>query len=163
QEFQLARGYTPLATGLRLLPFFATPMIISPLAGALSDRIGRRPIMLAGLMLQALGYLWVAARGSVHISWIDLSAPQPIRGTRISPHSSASRSRAPIASHQPYARRPSFQSQPDQHPKTKGRTMPNNIEIITRFELGFRAGDQATIDELADPNLVDHNASPDSG
>src|SRR5438445_12779529 len=62
QEFQLARGYTPLATGLRLLPFFATPMIISPLAGALSDRIGRRPIMLAGLMLQALGYLWVAAR-----------------------------------------------------------------------------------------------------
>jgi steroid delta-isomerase-like uncharacterized protein len=40
--------------------------------------------------------------------------------------------------------------------------VPNNIEIIRRFELGFRAGDQATIDELADPSLVDHNASPDS-
>ncbi len=40
--------------------------------------------------------------------------------------------------------------------------MPNNIEIITRFELGFRAGDQATIDELADPSLVDHNASSES-
>lgn len=35
--------------------------------------------------------------------------------------------------------------------------MPNNVEIITRFELGFRAGDQATIDELCDPGLVDHN------
>jgi steroid delta-isomerase-like uncharacterized protein len=38
--------------------------------------------------------------------------------------------------------------------------MPNNIEIITRFELGFRAADQATIDGLADPGLVDHNPAP---
>ena len=63
QEFQLARGYSPLGTGLRLLPFFATPMVVSPIAGALSDRIGRRPIMVAGLALQALGFVWVAARG----------------------------------------------------------------------------------------------------
>ena len=39
--------------------------------------------------------------------------------------------------------------------------MSDNIEIITRFELAFRAGDQATIDELADPGLVDHNPAPD--
>ena len=38
--------------------------------------------------------------------------------------------------------------------------MPNNVEIITRFELGFRAGDQATIDELCDPGFVDHNPAP---
>ena len=37
----------------------------------------------------------------------------------------------------------------------------SNIEIITRFELAFRAGDQATIDELCDPGLVDHNPAPD--
>ena len=48
QEFQFARGYSPISTGLRLLPFFATPMIISPLAGALSDRIGRRPSWSSG-------------------------------------------------------------------------------------------------------------------
>jgi hypothetical protein len=41
QEFQFARGYSPISTGLRLLPFFGTPMVVSPLAGALSDRIGR--------------------------------------------------------------------------------------------------------------------------
>jgi steroid delta-isomerase-like uncharacterized protein len=35
-----------------------------------------------------------------------------------------------------------------------------NIEIITRFEREFRAGDQATIDELCDPGLVDHNPAP---
>jgi steroid delta-isomerase-like uncharacterized protein len=39
--------------------------------------------------------------------------------------------------------------------------MSGNIEIITRFEHAFRAGDQATIDELCDPNLVDHNPAPD--
>src|SRR5215472_11014578 len=64
QEFQFARGYSPMSTGLRLLPFFATPMVISPFAGAISDRIGRRPIMVTGLALRALGFAWVAARGS---------------------------------------------------------------------------------------------------
>ena len=39
--------------------------------------------------------------------------------------------------------------------------MSNNIEIITRFEHAFRAGDQATIDELCDPRLVDRNPAPD--
>jgi MFS family permease len=84
QEFQLARGYSPLGTGLRLLPFFATPMFIAPLAGALSDRVGRRPIMLTGLMLQALGYIWVAARGSLGTSWIELDAALLVAGVGIS-------------------------------------------------------------------------------
>ena len=39
--------------------------------------------------------------------------------------------------------------------------LSDNIEIITRFEHAFRAGDQATIDELCDPGLVDHNPAPD--
>jgi steroid delta-isomerase-like uncharacterized protein len=37
--------------------------------------------------------------------------------------------------------------------------VPENIEIAKRFELAFRAGEQATVDELADPALVDHNAA----
>jgi steroid delta-isomerase-like uncharacterized protein len=39
--------------------------------------------------------------------------------------------------------------------------LSDNIEIIMRFEHGFRGGDQATIDELCDPGLVDHNPAPD--
>ena len=39
--------------------------------------------------------------------------------------------------------------------------LSDNIEIITRFEHAFRAADQATIDELADLGLVDHNPAPD--
>jgi EmrB/QacA subfamily drug resistance transporter len=84
QEFQFARGYSPLGTGLRLLPFFATPMFISPLAGALSDRIGRRPIMVVGLTLQAIGFIWVAARGSLATSWIELSVALLVAGIGIS-------------------------------------------------------------------------------
>jgi steroid delta-isomerase-like uncharacterized protein len=38
--------------------------------------------------------------------------------------------------------------------------VPDNIEVITRFELAFRAGDQAVIDELCHPGLVDHNPAP---
>jgi steroid delta-isomerase-like uncharacterized protein len=38
--------------------------------------------------------------------------------------------------------------------------LSGNIEIITRFEHAFRAADQATIDELCDPGLVDHNPAP---
>jgi predicted ester cyclase len=40
------------------------------------------------------------------------------------------------------------------------RTMSDNIETITRFELAFRAADQATIDELCHPDLVDHDPAP---
>jgi len=39
--------------------------------------------------------------------------------------------------------------------------LSDNIAIITRFEHAFRAADQATIDELSDPSLVDHNPAPD--
>jgi MFS family permease len=84
QEFQLARGDSPVGTGLRLLPFFGTPMVVSPLAGAVSDRIGRRPVMLAGLALQAAGYLWVAARGSTGTSWVELVGALLVAGVGIS-------------------------------------------------------------------------------
>jgi EmrB/QacA subfamily drug resistance transporter len=84
QEFQLARGYSPLGTGLRLLPFFGTPMVVAPIAGALSDRIGRRPIMLTGLALQGAGYVWVAARGSLGTRWEELAAALLVAGIGIS-------------------------------------------------------------------------------
>ncbi len=35
-----------------------------------------------------------------------------------------------------------------------------NTGIIRRFEQAFRAADRATIDELADPGLADHNPAP---
>jgi EmrB/QacA subfamily drug resistance transporter len=84
QEFQLARGYSPVAAGVRLLPFFATPMLISPLAGAMSDRVGRRPVMATGLFLQAAGFAWVAVRGSLSTSWVELDIALLIAGVGVS-------------------------------------------------------------------------------
>ncbi len=84
EEFQLARHYSPVGAGARLLPFFATPMFVSPIAGALSDRIGRRPIMVAGLSMLTAGFVWVAWRGSLATSWIELVVALLIAGVGIS-------------------------------------------------------------------------------
>jgi EmrB/QacA subfamily drug resistance transporter len=64
QYFQLGLGYSPLTAGLRLLPWTATPMIVAPVAGALADRVGTRPLLVVGLSLQAGGLAWVALLAS---------------------------------------------------------------------------------------------------
>ena len=84
EEFQLARHYSPVGAGVRLLPFFATPMFISPLAGALSDRIGRRPIIVVGLSMLTAGFAWVAWQGSLRTSSIELVIALLIAGIGIS-------------------------------------------------------------------------------
>jgi hypothetical protein len=57
-------GYGPLATGLRLLPWTVTPMIVASLTGALADRIGTGPLLVTGLALQAGGLAWFATIAS---------------------------------------------------------------------------------------------------
>ena len=84
QYFQFALGYSPLATGVRLLPWLATPMLISPIAGALSDRIGRRPVIVSGLLLQALGLSWVALNASAAASTLRLVLALLVAGIGIS-------------------------------------------------------------------------------
>jgi EmrB/QacA subfamily drug resistance transporter len=84
QEFQFARGYSPLSSGLRLLPFFATPMLVSPIAGAVSDRVGRRPLIVAGLALETAGFAWVAARGSLGTGWVEIALALLLAGIGIS-------------------------------------------------------------------------------
>jgi EmrB/QacA subfamily drug resistance transporter len=84
QEYQFARGYSALSTGVRLLPFFATPMFISPIAGAIADRIGPRKIMATGLFLLTGGFAWVVIRGSLTTSWVELTFALLVAGIGIS-------------------------------------------------------------------------------
>jgi nitrate/nitrite transporter NarK len=55
QYFQTVQGYSPLQSGLRFLPWSAMPMIVAPIAGALSDKIGGYKLLGVGLTLQAAG------------------------------------------------------------------------------------------------------------
>jgi EmrB/QacA subfamily drug resistance transporter len=84
QFFQLGLGYTPLATGLRFLPWTATPLVIAPIAGRLADRIGARPLMAAGMAMQAVGLAWVAMDITAGASYGELVLPLVIAGVGIS-------------------------------------------------------------------------------
>ncbi len=61
QFFQVVQHYSALQAGLRILPWTVMPMFIAPIAGALSDRIGGRPLMALGLTLQAGAMAWLAS------------------------------------------------------------------------------------------------------
>jgi EmrB/QacA subfamily drug resistance transporter len=80
QFFQTVQGYSPLQAGLRILPWTAMPIFIAPLAGALSDKIGGRPLMAVGLALQAGGLAWIAAITTQTMPYSDIIVPFVLSG-----------------------------------------------------------------------------------
>ncbi|MFE1860569.1 MFS transporter [Streptomyces anandii] len=62
QYMQGVLGYSPTEAGLRMLPWTGMPMLVAPVAGILSDRIGGRPVVAAGLFFQAAGL--------AHLAWV---------------------------------------------------------------------------------------------
>jgi EmrB/QacA subfamily drug resistance transporter len=83
QLFQIGLGYSPLAAGLRILVWMAMPMLVAPAAGALADRIGNRPFMVGGLILQAAGLGWLAAVVTPGVRYGALVAPLVVAGVGI--------------------------------------------------------------------------------
>jgi EmrB/QacA subfamily drug resistance transporter len=55
---QNIRGYSPLEAGVRFLPSTLVIIIAGPISGRLTDRIGPRPLMTAGLLLTAGSLFW---------------------------------------------------------------------------------------------------------
>jgi EmrB/QacA subfamily drug resistance transporter len=84
QFFQTVQGYTPLQSGLRILPWTAMPIFIAPIAGAMSDRIGGQRLMAAGLALQASGLIWIAAVSTPTIPYSHLVPPFILAGIGMS-------------------------------------------------------------------------------
>jgi EmrB/QacA subfamily drug resistance transporter len=84
QYCQLVLGYSPLGTGLRLLPWTATPLLVAPAAGRLSDRIGRPPVLATGLLLQAAGLGWFALVAGATPRYAAMVAPLLVAGIGIS-------------------------------------------------------------------------------
>ena len=84
QFLQTVQGYSPLEAGLRTLPWTAMPMFISPIAGALSDKIGGRSLMATGLALQAGALAWLAAITDPNVAYSQLVAPFIVAGVGMS-------------------------------------------------------------------------------
>jgi EmrB/QacA subfamily drug resistance transporter len=84
QLLQVGLGYGPLGAGLRLIPWTATFISVAPIAGALSDRIGERPLMVAGLSLQAIGMAWLALIAEPGLPYSHLLAPFIVAGVGVS-------------------------------------------------------------------------------
>jgi EmrB/QacA subfamily drug resistance transporter len=84
QYFQFVLGDSPLATGVRFLPWTATPILVAPAAGTLSDRIGPRPVMATGMLLQGVGLAWFALVARTGAGYGSLVLPLVIAGVGIS-------------------------------------------------------------------------------
>src|SRR6266536_4863888 len=75
QFFQIIQGYSPLGSGVRILPWTIMPLFVAPVAGALSDRIGGHRLMGVGLTLQAAGLGTIAAISTPTTPYWQLVAP----------------------------------------------------------------------------------------
>lgn len=84
QMFQLGLGYDPLQTGMRILVWTGMPMLVAPVAGTLSERLGNRPFMVLGMLLQAVGMLWLALVADTDAGYGRVVAPLVVAGVGIS-------------------------------------------------------------------------------
>jgi MFS family permease len=77
---QIALGQGSLDAGLRLLPWGIPPLLIASRAGALSDRIGPRPLILTGMLLAAIGMAWLALIAAPGVAYAAMIAPMTVAG-----------------------------------------------------------------------------------
>jgi MFS family permease len=67
-----------------LLPWTATFITVAPIAGAMADRIGERPLIVGGLTLQAVGIMWLALIVEPGVAYTSLLGPLIVAGVGIS-------------------------------------------------------------------------------
>ncbi len=84
QFMQAGLGYGPLDAGLRLLPWTATLFFVAPIAGMAVDRLGERPFLVVGPLLQAAGMGWLALIADAGVDYGRLVPPLIVAGIGIS-------------------------------------------------------------------------------
>ncbi|NUR59242.1 MAG: MFS transporter [Catenulispora sp.] len=75
QYLQAALGYSPLGTGLRLIPWTLTLVVVGPVAGALVPRVGERTLLVGGLSLVTVAMGWIALLVGPELSYPALIPP----------------------------------------------------------------------------------------
>jgi EmrB/QacA subfamily drug resistance transporter len=92
--------YSPIQAGAGFIPMTILIMVIAPIAGRTSDRIGSRWLMTAGMTLIALS-LFLFSRLTVNSSYPDLVIPMILAGigmaTAMSPTTAAAMTSVPAA------------------------------------------------------------------
>lgn len=84
QFLQTTLGFDAFGAGLRLLPWTATLFITAPIAGAVVNRFGERPLVVTGLLMQAIGLGWIAEIVSPSVPYAALVAPLVLAGVGVS-------------------------------------------------------------------------------
>jgi EmrB/QacA subfamily drug resistance transporter len=84
QYLQTALGFGPFGAGLRLMPWTGTLLVCAPVAGNLAGRLGERPFMAGGLLLQAAGIGWLALIARPDLGYPKMLLPLVISGCGIS-------------------------------------------------------------------------------
>jgi EmrB/QacA subfamily drug resistance transporter len=80
QYFQFVRGYSPLSTGVRLLPVAASVAAGSVAGTQLAVRAGTKLVVTSGLVAVAGFYGWVAATTSATLSYATIAAQMVVYG-----------------------------------------------------------------------------------
>jgi hypothetical protein len=83
QLLQTVLAYDAFEAALRLLPWTATFITVASLVSALADKVGERPFMTGGLLLQAIGLKWVALIAEPDIGYGELVAPLIVAGVPV--------------------------------------------------------------------------------
>jgi EmrB/QacA subfamily drug resistance transporter len=84
QLLQAGLHYDVLQTGVRLMVWTSTFILVAPVVGALVDRIGERPLMVSGLLLQCGGTAWIASIARPDLPFSHLVVPLVIAGVGVS-------------------------------------------------------------------------------
>ena len=77
---QSVLGFSALKAGLTMAPASLLSMVIAPAAGRMTDRIGGKYILMAGLTFFAVGMGWAALAASPTSAWYDFLAPLIVAG-----------------------------------------------------------------------------------
>jgi hypothetical protein len=72
-----------MATGLLLAPWTVALFVVAPVAGKQVNTIGARPLVVAGLLLQAVGFGWIALIAGPGMTYPPLILPFVISGVGI--------------------------------------------------------------------------------
>lgn len=78
--FQEILGYSPIETGVLLLPLTGLMVVASPLGGKVAARTGPRPPIVFGLALMAIAIFWISAPLTLSTTYSELWLPTAIMG-----------------------------------------------------------------------------------